>query len=122
MLGCLVFSLPVPRIRIPSRTVQVEKIQFGRQGKNVGYCLTAEIEFSLTRGKSSSCASKNSFVAAASVSKAGAARSIMHVNNLKVEPQLESSSQPNCLPRESKPFSAEIFPAGPDRELAHFGK
>lgn len=79
-----------------------------------------EIEFSLTRGKSSSCAGENSFVALASASKAGAVHSIMHVNDPKVEPQLESSSQPNCLPRESKLFLAEIFPAGPDRKLAHF--
>jgi hypothetical protein len=32
------------------------------------------------------------------------------------------SFQPNCLPGESKPFVAEILPAGPNREIAHFGK
>src|SRR5215471_1044896 len=75
MLGCLVFSLPFPRIRLPSRTVQVEKIQFGCQDKNVGYRLTLEIEFSLTHGESSSCACQNSFVASAPISKTGALHS-----------------------------------------------
>ena len=122
MFGCLVFSLPVPRIRSPSRPVQVEKIQFGRQGKNVGYRLMLEIEFSLTHGKSSSCGGQNSFVASTSVSKAGALHSFMHVNHLKVERQLESSFQPNRLPAESKFLATEISPTRLNRKAAHFGK
>ena len=81
-----------------------------------------EIEFSLTHGKSSSCAGKNSFVASTSVSKAGAVHSFMNVNRPKVEPQLESSFQPNRLPAESKFFATEIFPTRLDRQLAHLVK
>jgi hypothetical protein len=46
MLGLFGVSLPFLRIRIPPRSVQIEKIQFSRQEKNVGYRLTLETKFS----------------------------------------------------------------------------